>query len=138
MATTFPSEEWFKELKDQLNDNETYNQQADGWGVDFDGDFILTIEGGDGVERTQYYVGLEDGNCTGVFEIDDPAEVDTGFELSGSYSSWQDLVQDRIGPIEGIMSGDFDLDGSMNTLLKYQDASMTFVEQCSKIDTEFK
>ena len=47
------------------------------------------------------------------------------------------LVQGELGAIEGIMSGEFELQGSMNTLLKYQNAATTFVGTCSEIDTKF-
>lgn len=138
MAKTFPSDEWFVELQDRLNGNETYNQQAEGWGVDFDGDFIFTLQpDGQLTETVQYFIGLEDGSCTEVHRVDDPAVEDNGFEMIGDYSSWQKLVRDELGAIEGIMSGDFELQGSMNTLLKYQDAATTFVGTCSEIDTEF-
>lgn len=138
MAKQFPSDEWFDELKDRLNSNETYAQQAEGWGTDFDGDFIFTIEPGNGLnEVVHYYIGLYDGECTEVYEVENPAAEDNGFEMSGDYSSWQQLVRGELGAIEGIMSGDFELDGSMNDLLKYQDAATTFVGTCSEIDTEF-
>lgn len=138
MSVQFPSDEWFEKLKEKLNNNDTYNEEATGWGTDFNGDFILTINPGDGLSETvQYYVGLYDGECTEVYEVDDPGKEDNGFEMVGDYSSWKQLVQGQLGPIEGIMSGDFELKGSMNTLLKYQDASTTFVETCSEIDSEF-
>lgn len=138
MVKVFPSDEWFAELKDRLNDNETYAEQASGYGVDFNGDYIFTIEAENGLEETvHYFIGLEDGSCTGVHEVDNTAEEDNGFELVGPYSSWKTLVQGEMGAIEGIMGGDFELDGSMNTLLKYQNAATTFVETCSEIETEF-
>jgi putative sterol carrier protein len=138
MATQFPSDEWFEELADRLNANETYGEQAEGYGVDFNGDYIFTVEAGDGLAETyHYFIGLEDGDCTGTRRIDNPAEVDSGFELSSSYGNWQNLVRGEMGAIEGIMGGEFELDGSMNTLLKYQDAATTFVETCSEIETEF-
>lgn len=138
MAKTFPSDEWFAELKDRLNNNETYNQQAEGWGLDFDGDFVFTIQPADQLDETvQYFIGLLDGECTEVYRVHDPASEDFGFELIGDYSSWKQLARGELGAIEGIMSGDFELDGSMNTLLKYQDAATTFVGTCSEIDTEF-
>lgn len=138
MAKQFPGDEWFDELKDRLNDNETYSEEASGWGTDFDGDFIFTIKPGDGLhESVHYYIGLHDGDCTEVYEVSNPAAEDNGFQMSGEYSSWKQLVRGELGAIEGIMSGDFELDGSMNTLLKYQDAATTFVGTCSEIDTEF-
>lgn len=138
MAETFPGIDWFEELKERLNDNETYAEQAAGYGVDFDGDYVFTIEAGDGLTETvHYYVGLEDGACTGVREVDSPDAVDTGFQLSGEYPSWKSVVRGEMGAVEGIMGGDLELDGDMNTLLKYQDAATTFVDTCSEIETEF-
>lgn len=138
MAIRFPSDEWFEELKTRLNENEEYERQAEGWGVDFNGDYILTIQAGNGLDETvQYFVGLKDGKCTEVHRVEDPAEEDNGFELIGSYDTWKRLVRGDLGAIEGLMSGDFEMEGSMNTLLKYQDAATTFVEQCDEIDTEF-
>jgi putative sterol carrier protein len=138
MAKTFPSDDWFGELEDRLNANETYKEQAEGYGVDFNGDFIFTIEAGDGLTETHhYFIGLEDGDCTGTRPIDNPADADDGFQLSGPYGNWKNLVNGEMGAIEGIMGGDFELDGDMNTLLKYQNAATTFVETCSEIDTEF-
>lgn len=138
MAATFPSEEWFEQLERQLNENETYAEQAAGYGVDFDGDYVFTIGAGDGLAETvHYYVGLEDGACTGVREVDSPDEVETGFQLSGDYASWKKVVRGEMGAIEGIMGGELELDGDMNTLLTYQEAATTFVDTCSNIDTEF-
>lgn len=138
MAKTFPGIDWFEELEQRLNDNETYGDQAAGYGVDFDGDYIFTIEAGDGLSETvHYYVGLEDGNCTGVEAVESPDAVDTGFQLSGGYASWKAVVRGEMGAVEGIMGGDLELDGDMNTLLKYQDAATTFVDTCSEIETEF-
>jgi putative sterol carrier protein len=138
MTKTFPSDEWFDELEDRLNESETYGEEAEGWGVDFDGDFIFSIGAGDGLTESQhYYIGLEDGDCTGTRPVDNPAEVANGFELSGAYADWKSLVRGEMGAIEGIMGGDFELDGDMNTLLSYQNAATTFVETCSEIETEF-
>jgi putative sterol carrier protein len=138
MAKTFPSDEWFEELQERLNDSEAYGEQAAGYGVDFNGDYIFTVEAGDGLPETHhYFLGLEDGDCTEMYPVDSPAEADNGFQFSGSYDNWQKLVRGEMGAIEGIMGGDFELDGSMNTLLKYQDAAATLVETCSDIETEF-
>lgn len=138
MAKAFPSDEWFEELRDRLNANETYSEQASGYGVDFNGDYVFTIEAGDGLPETvHYFIGLKDGDCTGVREVSSPAEADAGFVLSGPYGAWKDIVRGEMGAVEGIMSGTFELDGSMNTLMQYQEAATTFVETCSEIDTEF-
>lgn len=138
MGTEFPSEAWFDELQARLNDDETYAEQAAGYGTDFNGDYVFTIEPGDGLtERHHYFVGLEDGECTDVYAVDDPAEAGAGYELSGDYAAWKQVVRGEMGAIEGIMSGDLELDGDMNTLMQYQDAAATLVGHCAQIDSDF-
>lgn len=43
MTNWFPSREWLATYRDRLNENETYEEQSEGWGVDFDGSFIFEI-----------------------------------------------------------------------------------------------
>ncbi len=43
MTEWFPSREWLKAYQATLNDNETYQAASEGWGVDFEGDFIFEI-----------------------------------------------------------------------------------------------
>jgi putative sterol carrier protein len=43
MTEWFPSHEWLDAYQTALNDNETYREASEGWGVDFDGDFIFEI-----------------------------------------------------------------------------------------------
>lgn len=138
MSKTFPSQEWFEELKERANNNDTYNEQASGYGVDFNGDYVFTITANEGLEETvHYFIGLEDGKCTDVYEVDSVDEVDNGYELTGPYSSWKKLVTGEMEVVKGVMSGSFELNGSMNTLIKYQDAAETFFNICPEIDTEF-
>lgn len=138
MATTFPSETWMEELKRELNEDEAYEEAASGWGLDFDGDFVFHIQPDEGLEEARFfYVGLEDGRCTGVREVEGVDEADAGFVYRGPYSKWKRAIRGEIGPIEGLMSGHFELDGDMQTLLQYSDAATRFVETSSRIDTDF-
>lgn len=43
MAEWFPSREWLHTYRAALNNNETYREASEGWGVDFDGDFVFEI-----------------------------------------------------------------------------------------------
>lgn len=43
MASWFPSREWLAAYRERLNNNETYGEVSEGWGVDFEGDFIFEI-----------------------------------------------------------------------------------------------
>lgn len=41
--TLYPTEEWLKEYKDLLNENETLDESGAGWGVDFNGSIYFVI-----------------------------------------------------------------------------------------------
>lgn len=43
MSEWFPSEEWLNAYRTNLNESERYAAESDGWGVDFEGDFIFEI-----------------------------------------------------------------------------------------------
>lgn len=137
MAKRFPSQEWFEELGEKLTESEQYGEEAAGWGVDFNGDFVFTIEAGDGLDETVHYLlEVEDGDCHDVYPID-IEEDEWGFELVGSYDSWKKIVKAELDPIDGIMSGELKLNGDMQQVLRYQDSADTLVSKCTEIDTEF-
>lgn len=42
-AEWFPSEEWLAAYRTNLNESERYREESEGWGVDFEGDFVFEI-----------------------------------------------------------------------------------------------
>ena len=44
MSEWFPSEEWLSAYRTNLNESERYVAESDGWGVDFEGDFVFEIQ----------------------------------------------------------------------------------------------
>ena len=135
----FPSEEWIKEYEQRLNDSEEYGEKGAGWGVGFNGDFLYVVEADDRLPETNYFlVGLEDGNVTDAYEVDDPDDVDAGFVFRGSYSDWIDLNEGDIGAIDGMMSGVFDLEGDMQKVMQYSDAAVTMTDTSSTIPTDYQ
>ena len=138
MATPFPSERWIQEWREQLNDDEEYAEAGEGWGVGFDGDFLFHVEADDDLPEDRYfYVGLEDGECTAAREVDDPGAVDAGFVYRGAYGDWRALNSGDIGPIDGMMSGVFDIEGDMQKILRYSEAAVAMTETGRRIDTEY-
>ena len=105
MATPFPSEKWIAEWRERLNDNEEYAEKGQGWGAEFNGDFVFHVRADDRLPDDHYFfIGLEDGTCTEARGVDDPDEVDAGFVYRGDYSDWVALNRGDIGPIDGMMS----------------------------------
>lgn len=139
MSVPFPSDEWIKEWRERLNDNEEYAEKGQGWGVGFNGDFIFHIRADDKLPEDHYFfIALEDGKCSEAREIDSPDEVDAGFVYEGDYTDWVELNQGDIGPIDGMMSGVFDIDGDMQKVLQYSEAAVAMTETGREIDTDYQ
>jgi putative sterol carrier protein len=154
----FPSQAWFDQYKNAINENEEYGEAAADWGVGFDGDFLFITENMpiDGIDMdalpddlreemetyvdgdTGYtYVGLEGGNCTDAYLIEDPDDVEAGFILRADYDVWKQLLRGDIGAIDGMMSGKFDLEGDMNKVMQYSQAAATLTDISTSIDSYF-
>lgn len=139
MAVEYPSEEWIQEYQTRLNENEEYRDASEGWGVGFNGDFIFHLQSDDSLPEDQYYfVGLENGEVYGCRRIDDPEDVEYGFVIRGEYEDWKKLNEGEIGAIDGMMSGVFEIEGDMQKVLQYSDASVVMTETSHEIETEYK
>lgn len=154
----FPSQAWFDEYKDAINNDEEYAEAAADWGVGFDGDFLFITEGMpiDDIdmdalpedlreEMDQYVdgdtgytlVALEGGKCTDARLIEDPDDVEAGFILRADYGVWKDLLRGNIGAIDGMMSGKFELEGDMNKVMQYSQAAAQLTDISASIDCYF-
>lgn len=88
------------------------------------------------VENTVYaLIGLKDGGCTEVDILGGPDEREVGFVLRGSYETWQAIVNGELDPIPAVMSGDLEIEGNMQRVLQYADATQLLGEISSDIET---
>ncbi len=159
----FPSQAWFAEYGARVDEDEEYKEASEGWGVDFNGDFIfemtdmpieeMDIDAMPGylqeeldtyVTETdgkghvgQAYIALEDGGCSECYLIESEDEVENGFHLSADTDTWKALLRQELGVIDGLMGGKFELDGDMQKVLQYSDAAVQLTELASSIDAEF-
>jgi putative sterol carrier protein len=159
----FPSQAWFAEYEDHINTDDEYEDVSDGWGVGFNGHFVFEMtempidemdldampeylqeeldtyvtETDDRGYVGQAFCGLEDGDCTGAYLIESSEEVDNGFLLSATTEKWKALLRQEMGVIDGLMGGDFELDGDMQKVLQYSDAAVRLTDLASEIDAEF-
>lgn len=135
----FPSEEWINEFCRRINQNEEYREKGSEWGVDFNGDFVFVIEPDDGLDEHEYFfIGFEGGECTGARKLDDPDEVEYGFKYIGEYSNWKKLVEGAVGPIDGLMTGKFGLEGDMSKVLEFNESAQIIIEEVEAIDVEYR
>lgn len=142
MAIELPSEadEWIEAWRDELNASEAYAEAGEGWGIGFNGDFLFEIRPDDTYdgEPIALFVGLEDGECTEAYRTDDAEGEDWGFAFRGDYSDWKSLVHGEVGAVEGMMDGQFDLDGDMQKVLQYSDAAVVMTDNAAAVETAFE
>jgi putative sterol carrier protein len=137
---TFPENatSWADQWQQKLAADDEYSDVAEGWGVDFDGDLCCVVEPDDAYDGAPICCNLElvDGTCHEAAIVDECE--DYGFKLSGSYSSWKRLLQGEIGAVDGIMTGEFELDGDMQLVMQYTDAAVRMTELAAEIDVDFE
>lgn len=142
MSVTLPGEAatWIDTYRRRLNDNDDFVEATSGWGVDFDGDFVLEILPDDVYdgEPVVFYLALEDGTCLEADVLADPDELAHGFALRGSYTDWKRLIQGELDIVPAVMNGTLDVDGSKMRAMRYQQAFVEMGETARGIDTDFE
>jgi putative sterol carrier protein len=158
----FPSQAWFQEYQQRINDNEQYAEMGADWGVDFNGDFIFEMRGmpvdaldidamptslqedidsyvndENGTHVGYAFLGLEGGKCTDARLVEDEDEVDVGFKLIADNDTWKQLMKGELGVVDGMMSGHFDIEGDMQKVMQYSQAAVQLTESASDIDAVY-
>ena len=134
MKYKFPSEEWVRVFKDELNKNEAYAEAAERW----EGDFLFIITPDDELEKEMvFYVDLWHGKCRDAYMVPGRDAKKTGFIYEGPYSNWKKLINGEIDPIKGILMRRFKFKGSMATIMRYTKAGSELVKTASKVPTKF-
>jgi len=142
MAIALPdeAEAWVESFRERLNDNADYETAADGWGVGFDGDFVLEILPDDTYDGQPlyFYLELRDGDCLQASVLGDPDEVAHGYALRGDYTDWKRLIRGELDIVPAVMNGVLDVDGSKMRAMRYQNALVEMGETAAQVDTEFR
>jgi putative sterol carrier protein len=131
MAIRFPSDEWIKELGHLLNDSPSYERSARNW----EGDFIFVIEPDEGYPDTAYlFLGLLHGKSTAAeITTEDGHEVE--FTIRAPFSTWRQVIEGQLEPIQGLMMRQLRLEGNMRKILRYPRAALEIVSCCALIPT---
>jgi putative sterol carrier protein len=144
-------EEWITEWKQKVNTESTYHDTGAGWGVDFNGNFLFEVEpdaayddaiqytDDDITDGTAFFAEISDGEVHSAtnIAIDELDQYDYGFNYHGTYSNWKGLINQEIGPIDGLMSGQFAVDGDMQKILQWSDGAVDLASSAGLVDTIF-
>lgn len=134
MGIKFPSDEWVKALKDQLNASETYERSAKDW----EGDFVFVAEPDAAYPGTAYlFLGLLHGKCTDAALVSSIDERKAEFVINAPFGVWRQVIEGKLDPIQGMMTRKLKLQGNMMKIMRYPKAAKEIIACCAKVPTDF-
>jgi len=134
MALKFPSDEWIKELSRQLNASEAYEKAARDW----EGDFIFIVEPDEAHPETAYlFLSLYHGKSPDAAMVKSEEERKAEFVIRAAFSTWRRVIEGKLDPIQGMMTGRLKLKGNMMKIMRYPKAAKEIVSCCAKVPTDF-
>jgi putative sterol carrier protein len=134
MKHYFPSNEWINALRDQLNASESYQRSAKDW----EGDFIFVVEPDAAYSETIYLLlKLFHGSSQGA-ELLDPDDLPvTEYTINAPYTTWRKVIDGKLDPIQGMMTGQLKLKGDLMKVMRYPKAAQEIVSCCANVPTEW-
>lgn len=134
MGIMFATDDWAKALMHAVNSSEAYKKAAANW----EGDFYFITSEGQGVAKDTYlYLDLWHGQARDAYLVEDPASKAVAFELRAPVDIWRKVLEKKIDPIQGIVSGKLKLKGNMMTVMKNPKAATELVASAMKVDTDW-
>jgi putative sterol carrier protein len=134
MAIKFPSDQWIKELSEQLNASEAYAQAAATWEGD---NIFIVLPDADYPDTAYLYINLQHGKASGARQLSSLDEQKALFTTSAPFNTWRRVLEGRLDPIQGMFSGKLKLVGSMAQVQRTPKATYEMVKVAAKIDTDF-
>ena len=131
----FPSDEWIKELSRQLNASESYERSAKDW----EGDFWFLVEPDESYPETaNLFLGLHHGKSPDAAMEPDQASRQAEFTLSAPFSTWRQVIEGKLDPIQGMMMRKLKLQGNLTKIMRYPRAAKEIVSCCALIPTDWQ
>ena len=129
----FPSDEWIKIFKEELNKSKAYEEVAKDW----EGDFLFVVTPDEELkEEVTFYVDLWHGKCREAYLVKDTKTA--AFVFKGPYSNWMKVINKELDPIRGLIRGMFELEGDSKVVLDQTKAAQELVNTASTIPVEFE
>jgi len=134
MALRFPTDAWIKALSDQLNQSESYERSARDW----EGDFVFIVRPDEAYAETAYlYLGLYHGKSPSAAMVESEEERDVEFVIGAPFSTWRRVIEGKLDPIQGMMTGRLKLSGNLMKIMRYPKAAQEIVACCAKVPTDW-
>ena len=128
MAYKFPSQEWADQFLLEVNRSDAYASAA----KPGEGEIYLVIE-----EGGAFYLDLWHGKCREVLYTLDLSVKKPEFRLTASVDKWRKVLENKLDPVQAMITRQIKLDGNMVKIMKNVKAAQELVRCATKVDTEF-
>lgn len=134
----YPSQAWCDEWKEAINEDPAIAKSGEKWGVGFNGDWLFIVTPGGGLDETAYvYLAAAEGKCTEARMLADPAEVEAGFVVTGSYVDFKPVVKGEKDFLALVVRGTFKLQGDMVRIMRFAKFIRAVANSISSFESEF-
>jgi len=134
----YPSQEWCDEWKKAINDDEAVARTGKNWGVDFNGNWLFEVTSGGGLEETAYvFLEAAAGKCSDARMLENPAEEDPGFVVTGSYVDFKPVVKGEADFLAAVVKGNFKMRGDMVKMMQYAKFIRAVANSISSFESEY-
>jgi len=133
MSILFGSDAWIKALQDELNQSESYRAAARNW----EGDFVFVVQMGPETPAVQLYMDLWHGECRSAYRAASPVPLTPEFVIEAPLATWRKVVEQKLDPIQGLVTRQLKLKGPLIKVLRAPMAAMYLVQCCTHIPTEW-
>lgn len=134
MTYKFPSDEWMKAFAKEVNQSESYRKSATQW----EGDFYFVVEPGPGLaEPVVMYIDLWHGEAGEAGAVADEGVKDPEFVIRAPLGTWKQVIEKKLDPIQGMMTGRLKLKGTMSKVMRFPKAASELVNCATQVPTEF-
>jgi putative sterol carrier protein len=134
MAYKFPSEEWLTAFVVEINASDAYRKAAATW----EGDFYFLVQPGAGLpEPVIMYIDLWHGEARSGSVVAEESDKSPEFIIRAPLSTWQRVIEKRLDPIQGMITGQLKLKGTLSKIMRAPKAAAELVNCATKVPTEF-
>ena len=134
MKYKFPSDEWIKQLSKLLNLSESYHRSSKDW----EGDFLFIIDPDKLYDKMAYlHLELYHGKSPGAAMVTEENLPETEFIINAPYSTWRKVIEGKLDPIQGMMTGQLKLKGDLMKIMRYPKGAQEIVSSCADVPTEW-
>jgi putative sterol carrier protein len=83
------------------------------------------------------YIDLWHGEARSAYEVADEGEMSPEFTIRAPVSTWRRVIEKKLDPIQGMITGQLKLKGTMSKIMRFPRAAAELVNCATKVPTDF-